>query len=353
MKSSIVTMVLALFFSFALLNAADTLFVEHFTNGKTDNVWYAGFNAEGNGNVVKPYYLEGNPSGDNWVGLLSTWRPADTGSVGQSYSGSKDLTDFYMEAQVYFPTTGGTPFNFFEFFGIEFRVDSSGNTAGYQFIGTFNPMSVVGPRLRFRKRAIESPAQPVILKQWIGNDIPGGAPASSGWHKLAVNAVGNQFWFYFDGKELPGCPYSDTTSTQLLTSGFIGLYVFHMDFSYPTDTTALLVDDIVVTSPLTAIEPSRQEVISGYKLYQNYPNPFNPETRIEFALPKSENVVLEIYNTLGNKVRTLVNGWVSAGNHQVTWHGVDDAGNPVPGGVYYYHLKAGKFTDTRKMLLVK
>jgi len=339
--------------TFSAMWAADTLFVEHFSNGNTDNMWYAGFNAEGNGNVVKLYYMEGNPSGDNWVGLLSTWRPADSGSVGQSYAGQKDWTDFYMEAKIYFPTTGGTPFNFFEFFGIEFRVDSSGNTAGYQFIGTFNPMSVVGPRLRFRKRAIEAPAQPVILRQWIGNEIPGGAPIASGWHKLAVNVVGNQFWFYFDDKELPGCPYSDTTSTTLLTHGFIGMYVFHMDFSNPLDTTALLIDDIIVTSPITAIERSRPELVTSYRLDQNFPNPFNPSTQIGFYLPQSGWVDLIVYDNLGKQVRTLVNRWLSAGEHSVVWDGKDDKGRAVPGGIYFYQLHSGSFQSTRKMILIR
>jgi hypothetical protein len=92
---------------------------------------------------------------------------------------------------------------------------------------------------------------------------------------------------------------------------------------------------------------------TAYALSDNYPNPFNPETRISFALPKSGEVDLVIYNVLGEKVKSLVSGKMEAGYHRVSWDGKDAHGVGVSSGVYFYRLTAGDFTATKKMTLVK
>jgi len=89
------------------------------------------------------------------------------------------------------------------------------------------------------------------------------------------------------------------------------------------------------------------------ELSQNTPNPFNPTTSIRFSLPASERVGLAIYAANGTLVRMLVDEVRTRGNHDITWDGRDSAGNPVGSGVYFYRLKAGKFTDSRKMVLLK
>ena len=83
-------------------------------------------------------------------------------------------------------------------------------------------------------------------------------------------------------------------------------------------------------------------------LYQNYPNPFNPETAISFSLPKEEHVKLSVFNTKGELVRELVNGYVSAENHNVNFNAAD-----LNSGVYYYSLETGNTKLTKKMLLIK
>jgi FlgD Ig-like domain len=88
-------------------------------------------------------------------------------------------------------------------------------------------------------------------------------------------------------------------------------------------------------------------------LEQNVPNPFNPETTIRFSLPAGERVALAVYSTNGALVRTLVDGVQPAGSHDVTWDGRDASGRPVSSGVYFYRLSAGKFNETRKMVLLK
>ena len=85
-----------------------------------------------------------------------------------------------------------------------------------------------------------------------------------------------------------------------------------------------------------------------YTLYQNYPNPFNPSTTIKYDLPQSSEVNLTVYNILGEKVRTLVNGMEGAGYHSVEF----DASN-LASGTYIYRLQAQNFIQTKKMLLLK
>ena len=90
-----------------------------------------------------------------------------------------------------------------------------------------------------------------------------------------------------------------------------------------------------------------------FELAQNYPNPFNPVTTIEYSLPKRSQVTIEIFNVLGQKVRTLVNEAKSAGSYRIEWNGSDDTGRPVSSGVYLYRFQAGDIVQTKKMLLIK
>jgi Secretion system C-terminal sorting domain len=83
-------------------------------------------------------------------------------------------------------------------------------------------------------------------------------------------------------------------------------------------------------------------------LYQNYPDPFNPSTKIEFTLPKSSVIKLEVFNILGQKVGELLNGALNAGNNEVEFDG-----SSFSSGTYYYTITAGNYTETKKMVLLK
>ena len=95
------------------------------------------------------------------------------------------------------------------------------------------------------------------------------------------------------------------------------------------------------------------EVPAASALAQNYPNPFNPATTIAFSLKAAGPVSLRIYDPAGRLIRTLVDGSRTAGNHEVSWNGLDDAGRQVTSGVYFYSLAAGDFVKTRKMILLR
>lgn len=101
------------------------------------------------------------------------------------------------------------------------------------------------------------------------------------------------------------------------------------------------------------IENPAREKPSDCSLNQNYPNPFNPETEIRFKLTESRQVQLQIFNTLGREIRTLIRSKFSAGEHRIYWDGTDNNGNPVPNGIYLYQLKAGDFNQSKKMSLLR
>ncbi len=93
---------------------------------------------------------------------------------------------------------------------------------------------------------------------------------------------------------------------------------------------------------------------TNYDLGQNFPNPFNANTQIQFALPKSGHVKLEVFNVLGQKVKTLVDEELTAGYKQVTWDGTDQRGDQVSSGIYFYRVRMGsQYTEMRKMVMIK
>jgi hypothetical protein len=86
----------------------------------------------------------------------------------------------------------------------------------------------------------------------------------------------------------------------------------------------------------------------GFRLDQNYPNPFNPSTRIEFGVNRREHAELSVFDVLGRSVSVLVNAELPAGDHGVDW----DA-SEVSGGLYFYRLKAGARSLTRKLIVLR
>lgn len=90
------------------------------------------------------------------------------------------------------------------------------------------------------------------------------------------------------------------------------------------------------------------------KLNGNYPNPFNPITTISFSTTENSKLTeISIYNLKGQKVKTLINENLPAGEHTIVWNGKDDNGKQTASGIYFYKMKNGNYTHTRKMLLLK
>jgi hypothetical protein len=93
--------------------------------------------------------------------------------------------------------------------------------------------------------------------------------------------------------------------------------------------------------------------LSAPQLHGNYPNPFNPTTTISFSLPDEQEIELSIYNIKGQKVKQLINGQLTNGQHSMTWNGKDTNDKSVSTGIYFYKLKTENDVLTRKMLMLK
>jgi type IX secretion system substrate protein len=114
--------------------------------------------------------------------------------------------------------------------------------------------------------------------------------------------------------------------------------IFSNNSSYWEDSTSV----VVVLSELDNIDPK------VFALKQNYPNPFNPSTKIKYTLPKSEKVKIEIFNLLGQKIKTLIYKKMPAGNHEIEF-----TAKNLPSGVYLYRIQSGEFQEVKKMVLLK
>jgi photosystem II stability/assembly factor-like uncharacterized protein len=136
------------------------------------------------------------------------------------------------------------------------------------------------------------------------------------------------------GTALPNSPVFDINYHQpshKLVAGTHGRSLFEIDLS-----------------GVTGVNQGTDLIVNNFKLYQNYPNPFNPATTISFSVPVKSELVLKVFNFLGEEVAQLVNEEKEAGQHSVEF----DA-KLLPSGVYLYKIQAGNFTETKKMILMK
>jgi hypothetical protein len=118
--------------------------------------------------------------------------------------------------------------------------------------------------------------------------------------------------------------------------------------SKTADTVWLYMMRAYVSFGSTGTEEQQELLPASFALGQNYPNPFNPATTIRFSLPERSFVDLRIYTLLGEEVTTLVNDERDAGVFEVTW-----APENLPSGMYLYRLQTSRFTETRKLLLLR
>ena len=305
----------------ALLPAQDLLFEERFPDGQLHSAWRPGFN--GNSMDVESFLT--NPSGDGWVGKLGNHFSG--GNVGATHT-EQQFSDFYYEAKVFVPVDEGV------YYGIEFRVDTNGLSAGYQFVARFMPGGMVTPRLRFRLRPTSNPGMPSVIRDWEEAEIPGGIPAASGWHTLAVKAEGHRFWFYYDGEMLPGSPQMDFT----FLSGAVGAYVW--DSSSPL--LNLYIDDIQVWSDIPTGISDIPAAAETPRLLGAYPSPLRGSGTMVFDLPAATDVTLRLSDLQGRTLRTIATGRHEAGRHELP---LETAG--LRPGTYVLRLIGGGRSDAR------
>jgi len=149
--------------------------------------------------------------------------------------------------------------------------------------------------------------------------------------------------------------YTDTTFTTNYKTGVdVAEYWVEAEdiSSYISDTTSHLtgLGTSWYQQKVVRHDGTEKTVIEEYGLSQNYPNPFNPSTEISYQIPAKGFVTLKVYDILGNEVSTLVNEWQEQGSYSAQF---TTSGKQLASGMYFYTLTAGKFTDTKKFILLK
>ncbi len=144
-----------------------------------------------------------------------------------------------------------------------------------------------------------------------------------------INFTTNLFW-----------QYENLSNGQTYTAGVTAVY----------DDGVSEIIEAVFTYTGTGVG---NDIISNTVLIGNYPNPFNPTTTIRFSLKEASNVSIDIYNLRGQLVKTLVNGVLERDNYEIIWDGKDNSGKNTGSGVYFYKMKNGVYTSTKKMILMK
>ncbi len=104
---------------------------------------------------------------------------------------------------------------------------------------------------------------------------------------------------------------------------------------------------------LSKIVRGSNEAALSFSVSQNYPNPFNPSTKIEYELTQRDNIDVNIFNSAGQLVRSLINEQKEAGRYSIVWDGRDNIGNTISSGAYFYEVKVGDLVQAKKMLLLK
>jgi len=206
-----------------------------------------------------------------------------------------------------------------------------------------------GGSFEFNGTLVNNTSQSVTADVWTVAKLPNGSETGALFLATVTLAPGEQL--------------SADRTQYVPARAMAGDYQYIMRFGqYPTDAwaessfpfTKLTDDDGSVWvgewscsgEPFSAWEES--EIPSGFALLGCYPNPFNPETTIRFALPEASRVSLGIYDLSGRLVATLMNGFRTAGTHEVTF----DA-SKLASGIYLYRLQAGEYVAAGKMVLMK
>ena len=177
-----------------------------------------------------------------------------------------------------------------------------------------------------------------------------GASVEIDWQLSEVSEVVE---FYVLRAEVPGGDYEELPCSGIKREG---LYFSYRDGSCePGVTYSYRIDVWDEEGRRVLFETEDIEIPTLLiNLYQNHPNPFNPSTTIPFSVNRLETITtLKIYDVTGNHVRTLVNRRISPGHYSEGWDGQDGNGRQVASGTYFYRLKSGKETLTKKMVLLR
>jgi aminopeptidase N len=231
-----------------------------------------------------------------------------------------------------------------------------------------------------------------MMKEYYKSIQQYNASSTEDFQKVCENVYGKDLnWFFHEWIYEEYYPQYNYMSTSTVNGSKTNLkidisqkqtnYIFKMpvDVNITTtsgDTTIVVLDslksqsfNLTVNGSITKVELDKDEWIlrttqqlassvtgnppvAGYKLYQNFPNPFNPGTEISFYLPERTNLSIKVYDILGRDVSTLIEGKKDAGNYQIHFNS-NSISTGLTSGIYFYKLTTDKFSDIKKMLLMK
>ncbi len=296
-------------------------------------------------------YMIGSPAA-----MLELWHWYDIEGYGYDGGNVKISTDGGTNWTVIDPLTGypgvantANPLN-----GEPIFWESS---AGWEFI-QFDLSGYVGQSVMFRWHFGSDSS--VQYPGWYIDDVAisgGGAPADPGYIEGTVEiteGAGNVEDVEVEAGGVIVNPLADGTYSIELEPGTYDVTA-SLD-GYDTE----VIEDIIVTEgnattgvDFSLVTDGDEIIVVATKLDNNYPNPFNPDTNINYSIKEAGDVTIEVYNIKGQLVKTLVNGLRETGNYTVVWNGQDGSNKFVASGIYFYKMKSGNYTATKKMILMK
>jgi len=298
---------------------------------------------------VKPNTLNLN-SGAKFVSasieLPSGYDPADVPVGSVKLNGSVEATEF---------TLGDFNHNGVSDFTVKFlrqdveSVLSEGDRVQVTITGA------VGDACKFAGTEFVRVIRPHVLRPNGGETYAPGATAllqwtnPNGWSvdhaQIHYSADGGDTWAMV-ADQVTGESYEWAVPEEATQNGRIRVVLFDAQGVMGYDTS----DGSFTITAATGVEstlPTRR------RLYQNAPNPFYRATKASFDLPEPGHVMLKVFDLTGRVVRVLADDDYPAGTHEVSWNALDAGGKPVSAGIYFLHIAAGSFTDTKRMYLSK
>lgn len=324
------------------------IFSDDFETGDASGDWGTFFNGEEALEAVTmataPAALDG---GGSYVGHLQDSDGSYTG-VAMAVAGDLSLQDYAIEADVYcyVNNAGGSAYTGVVVYADSSHAGSQSSNFYYKLVADFDASN----RFRLYNNQLNMSTFAYTFHHSIDAS---GYYTGDAWHKMRVEVTTvdtntTRFVCYFDDMPL-GDPQYDDTGLDQYEHGQFGLYAFQQGASGIPG----YFDNIKVYDLTTVGIDNESPLLTNFRLNRNYPNPFNPETRISFELFQDGIATVNIYDIQGHLVKTLVDKSLTAGEHQFTWRGIDNANREVPSGIYLYRLTQGNQSAQQKMLLVK
>jgi hypothetical protein len=330
---------------------AQVLYEEHFTDGQTHLEWFGNYGPLGfQTDTMQVIEDPTTPQGDGWIGMVAR---SDSCPCGMAYAtGDLDLlTDYSIEAWVFvevWPESATGLFN-----GLVIRLLPLPGNWGldskfYSFMANFDD-SLHGSGFHGLRLAYHDAMIPSWKFLWTGDQIPGGVPNESGWHRMKIKTIGDSIWVFWDGVMLDGCP---KIHSQGMSMGYFGVYTFRFWMSEGVETR---VDSIMVLDETAGIEKNRSFSVQTIKSpLRVYPNPFQRETSVQLNLPgKTKPMNTQIYNICGELITEMSLKEESPGIWSAIWKGRDGKGNSVPAGVYFFSVRTDEFVTECRTILIR